>query len=115
MTKKQLCQIKKIMQDRNHYARCVFSMPDASKLCQIWHTLCQVETTAHVFVFTKSDGFNEMITGVWINVHTNGKTDRQIFIHGDAKMLLKTSNGNMFCCPLIQNYDNCRRFQQKVG
>ena len=33
------------MPDKNHYARCLFSMPDASKLCQIWHTLCQVETT----------------------------------------------------------------------
>ena len=33
------------MPDKNHYAKCLFSMPDASKLCQIWHTLCQVETT----------------------------------------------------------------------
>ena len=36
------------MLDKNHYARCLFSMPDASKLCQIWHTLCQVETTEAV-------------------------------------------------------------------
>ena len=41
--RKKLCQMKIIMPDQS------FFMPDALKLCQIWHTLCKVETTGDVF------------------------------------------------------------------